>query len=106
MVKRPPRGLMAATTACGLLMAGPALAAGSGMPWEPIFQQLVQSITGPVVQSAAVVAVVMFGAGIAMSESGSSLRRGIGILFGLTIAFTAGTFFLDFLGFAGGVEIG
>ena len=90
----------------GLIGAGPALAGGSGMPWEGPLQQVVQSITGPVVQEAAVVAVVLFGAGIAMSENGSSMRRGLGILFGLSIAFAASTFFLDFFGFAGGVEIG
>ena len=89
-----------------VFMAGPALAGGSGMPWEGPLQQVVESITGPVVQAAAVVAVVLFGAGVAMSENGSSMRRGLGIMFGLCIAFAASTFFLDFFGFAGGVEIG
>lgn len=100
------RGLPAATVACGLFLAGPALAGGAGMPWEGPLQQIVQSVTGPVVQAAAVLAVVLFGAGIAMSESGSAMRRGVGILFGLSIAFAASTFFLNFFGFAGGVEIG
>lgn len=76
------------------------------MPWEGPLQQIVDSVTGPVVQAAAVIAVVLFGAGVAMSETGSSMRRGLGILFGLSIAFAASTFFLDFFGFAGGVEIG
>ena len=67
---------------------------------------VVDSVTGPVVQAAAVIAVVIFGAGVAMSEGGSSLRRGIGILFGISIAFAASTFFLDFFGFGGGAEIG
>ena len=84
---------------------GQALAGGSGMPWEGPLQQIVESITGPVVQAAAVVAVVLFGAGVAMSENGSSMRRGLGILFGLSIAFAASTFFLQFFGFAGGAEI-
>ena len=100
------RGLPVATAACGLTFAGPALAGGTGMPWEGPLQQIVQSVTGPVVQAAAVVAVVIFGAGIAMSESGSGMRRGLGILFGLSIAFAASTFFLNFFGFAGGAEIG
>jgi type IV secretory pathway VirB2 component (pilin) len=91
---------------CALLTAGPAAAGGAGMPWEGPLQQVVESITGPVVQAAAVVAVVVFGAGIAMAENGSSMRRGLGILFGLSIAFAASTFFLDFFGFAGGMEIG
>lgn len=76
------------------------------MPWESQLQQIVESVTGPVVQAAAVIAVVVFGAGVAMSEGGSSMRRGVGILFGLSIAFAASTFFLDFFGFAGGMEIG
>lgn len=76
------------------------------MPWEGPLQRIVESITGPVVQAAAIVAVVLFGVGVAMSESGSSMRRGLGILFGLSIAFAASTFFLDFFGFAGGAVIG
>jgi len=100
------RGLSAATAICGLSAATQALAGGSGMPWEGPIQQIVQSITGPVVQAAAVIAVVIFGAGVAMSEGGSSMRRGLGILFGLSIAFAASTFFLDFFGFAGGLEVG
>ena len=95
-----------AMISCGLVSAGPALAGGSGMPWEGPLQQVVESVTGPVVQAAAVVAVVIFGAGIAMSENGSSMRRGLSIMFGLSIAFAASTFFLDFFGFAGGAEIG
>ena len=106
MQRQFQRGLLAATTICGLMSAGAAAAGGSGMPWEGPLQQIVQSITGPVVQAAAVVAVVIFGAGVAMSEGGSSMRRGLGILFGLSIAFAASTFFLDFFGFAGGLEIG
>jgi type IV secretory pathway VirB2 component (pilin) len=103
---RLPRGAFAAVTACGLLLATPALAGGAGMPWEGPLQQVVQSVTGPVVQAAAVIAVVIFGGGVAMSENGSAMRRGIGILFGLSIAFAASTFFLDFFGFAGGMEVG
>lgn len=106
MRKKYSRGLSVAMATCGLAAAGPALAGGAGMPWEGPLQQIVESVTGPVVQAAAVVAVVIFGAGIAMSESGSGMRRGLGILFGLSIAFAASTFFLDFFGFAGGVEIG
>jgi type IV secretory pathway VirB2 component (pilin) len=106
MHRRLLRGLAIATATCGLLAAGPAAAGGTGMPWEGPLQQIVQSITGPVVQAAAVIAIAIFGAGIAMSESGSAMRRGLGILFGLSIAFAASTFFLGFFGFAGGVEIG
>lgn len=105
MQKELGRRLFGAAMTCGLMVAGPAFAGGSGMPWEGPLQQVVQSVTGPVVQAAAVVAVVLFGAGVAMSENGSSMRRGLSILFGLCIAFAAATFFLDFFGFAGGAEI-
>lgn len=99
-------GRTALMTSCAFLMAGPALAGGAGMPWEGPMQQIVDSVTGPVVQAGAVIAVAIFGVGIAMSETGSGIRRGLGILLGLSIAFAASTFFLDFFGFAGGVEIG
>ena len=100
------RGLWAATVVCGLLLAGPALAAGTGMPWEGPLEKIVDSLTGPVAKAAGVVAIVAFGAGIAMAESGSSMRRGMGILFGLSITFAAVTWGLPLLGFAGGVEVG
>ena len=41
------RRLFGAMMTCGLMVAGPALAGGSGMPWEGPLQQVVQSITGP-----------------------------------------------------------
>jgi type IV secretion system protein VirB2 len=106
MCKWLSRGLSAATALCGLIIASPAWAGGAGMPWEGPLEQIVESLTGPVVQAAAVFAVCIFGGGIALSENGSALRRGVGILFGLSIAFAASTFFLDFFGFAGGAEIG
>lgn len=94
------------TVAAFTVPATSAFAGGSGMPWEGPLQQIVDSITGPVVQAAAIIAVILFGVGVAMSENGSSMRRGLGILLGLSIAFAASTFFLDFFGFAGGAEVG
>jgi type IV secretion system protein VirB2 len=87
------------------LTATPAHAAGSGMPWETPLQAVVASITGPVAQAAAVIAVTIFGLGLAFSESGSGMRRGLSILFGLAIAFAAASFFLDWFGFAGGMTL-
>jgi type IV secretory pathway VirB2 component (pilin) len=87
------------------LTATPAHAAGSGMPWETPLQAVVDSITGPVAQAAAVIAVTIFGLGLAFSESGSGMRRGLSILFGLAIAFAAASFFLDWFGFAGGMTL-
>jgi len=87
-------------------LASPALAGGSGMPWEGPLQQVVNSLTGPVAQAGGVIAVTMFGLGVAFSESGSGLRRGVSILFGIAIAFAAASFFMGFFGFGGGATIG
>ena len=40
-----------------------------------------------------------------MSENGSSMRRGLGIMFGLSIAFAASSFFLSFFSFGGGALV-
>lgn len=96
---------LSATFIAVALAATPAHAAGSGMPWETPLQAVVDSITGPVAQAAAVIAVTIFGLGLAFSESGSGMRRGLSILFGLAIAFAAASFFLDWFGFAGGMTL-
>jgi type IV secretion system protein VirB2 len=55
-----------------------------------------------VAQTIGVLAVILFGLGLAFSEGGGVLRSGLGILFGLSIAFSASSFFVAFFGFAGG----
>ena len=99
-------GLIAAASIAASLISSPALAGGSGMPWEGPLQQVVDSFTGPVAQAGGVIAVTIFGLGIAFSESGSGLRRGVSILFGVAIAFAAASFFMGFFGFGGGAVIG
>jgi type IV secretion system protein TrbC len=93
-------------TVAATLIASPAFAGGSGMPWEGPLQQVVDSFTGPVAQAGGVIAVTIFGLGVAFSESGSGLRRGVSILFGVAIAFAAASFFMGFFGFGGGAVIG
>lgn len=88
------------------LASSAALASGSGMPWEGPLKRIVDSLTGPVAQAGGVIAVTLFGLGLAFSESGSGLRRGISILFGMAIAFSAASFFMSFFGFGGGILIG
>jgi type IV secretion system protein VirB2 len=93
--------------AAGILMvASPAFAGGSGMPWEGPLQQIVDSFTGPVAQAGGVIAVTIFGLGVAFSEAGSGLRRGVSVLFGIAIAFAAASFFMGFFGFGGGALVG
>ena len=86
-----------------LLLPQTAFAAGTDMPWEGPLEQIVDSITGPVAQALGVLAIVSLGFGFAFSEGGSVLRRVLGVVLGLSLAFAAATFGLSFFGFAGGL---
>ena len=88
-----------------LAMAGPAYAAGSGMPWEGPLEQIVDSITGPVARAAAVIAIVIAGVTIIFSEGGGGVRKLAFVGLGIAVMFAAVSFFLDFFGFAGGAVI-
>jgi type IV secretion system protein VirB2 len=88
-----------------LACAGPAYAAGSGMPWEGPLEQIVDSITGPVARAAAVIAIVIAGVTIIFSEGGGGVRKLAFVGLGIAIMFAAVSFFLDFFGFAGGAVI-
>lgn len=85
-------------------VAGGAQAAGGGtaMPWETPLQAVADSITGPVAKAIGVIAIAVTGLGVAFAEGGSWVRRGLGIVFGLAIAFTASSFAASFFGFTGG----
>jgi type IV secretion system protein TrbC len=98
--KVDPRAV--AVTLFVLLIAGPANAAGSGMPWEAPLDQILQSIEGPVAKIIGVIAIVITGLTMAFGDSGGSFRKLIQIVFGLSIAFTATSFFLSFFSFGGG----
>jgi type IV secretion system protein TrbC len=85
-----------------LLVPFVASAAGSGMPWEDWLDKILNSITGPVAKAIGVIAIVGCGLGMAFSEGGSSMRKLMMVCLGLSIAFTASSFFLGFLGYGGG----
>ncbi len=88
-----------------LVLCMPAHAAGSGMPWEAPLQRILESIEGPVAKVSAVVIIIMTGLSLAFGDMGGGLRRLIQIVFGLSIAFAATSFFLSFFSFAGGALI-
>lgn len=69
-----------------------------GMPWESRFEKIRDSLTGPVAKAIGVMAMVAASLALASGEGGSFTRRMIQIVFGLTIAFNATTFFLSFFG--------
>ena len=88
-----------------VIVTDPANAAGSGMPWEAPLQRILESIEGPVAKVVAVVIIIVTGLSLAFGDMGGGLRRLIQIVFGLSIAFAATSFFLSFFSFAGGALI-
>lgn len=88
-----------------VIVTDAANAAGSGMPWEAPLQRILESIEGPVAKVIAVVIIIVTGLSLAFGDMGGGLRRLIQIVFGLSIAFAATSFFLSFFSFAGGALI-
>lgn len=112
---RPKRQLLAgamfgrlgftALTVLGLVYAVPARAAGSSMPWEAPLQSILESIEGPVAKIIAVIVIITTGLALAFGDTSGGFRRLIQIVFGLSIAFAASSFFLSFFSFGGGALI-
>jgi P-type conjugative transfer ATPase TrbB len=80
-------------------------AAGSNMPWEQPLNQILQSVEGPVAKILAVIIIIVTGLTLAFGDTSGGFRRLIQIVFGLSIAFAASSFFLAFFSFGGGVLI-
>ena len=88
-----------------VIMAAPAHASGSSMPWEQPLQQILQSIEGPVAKIIAVIVIISTGLALAFGDTSGGFRRLIQIVFGLSIAFAASSFFLSFFSFGGGALV-
>lgn len=86
-------------------MAAPAQASGTGMPWEQPLQQVLDSVQGPVAKIIAVIVIITTGLTLAFGETAGGFRRLIQIVFGLSIAFAASSFFLPFFGYASGALV-
>ena len=102
---RTPAFLVGAAIILTLAIATTAQAAGSGMPWEEPLQQVLESVQGPVAKIVAVIVIITTGLTLAVGESSGGFRRLIQIVFGLSIAFAASSFFLSFFSFGGGALI-
>lgn len=85
------------------LATQPAFAAGTSMPWESPLNDILHSITGPVVKVGGILAIVLTGFALAFSEGGGFMRKALSVVFGLSITFSATTFISDFLGYGGGI---
>lgn len=107
LVAAPIRGRLgcAAITALSVVYALPARAAGSSMPWEAPLQSILESIEGPVAKIIAVIVIITTGLALAFGDTSGGFRRLIQIVFGLSIAFAASSFFLSFFSFGGGALI-
>jgi len=88
------------------LLSPSALAAGSNMPWEAPLQSILDSVQGPVAKIVAVIIIIITGPSLAFGDTSGGFRRLIQIVFGLSIAFAASSFFLTFFSFAGGAVVG
>jgi type IV secretory pathway VirB2 component (pilin) len=95
----------ASAFAAVMIVTGPAFAAGSNMPWEQPLNQILESIQGPVAKVMSVIVIIITGLTLAFGESSGGFRRLIQIVFGLSIAFAASSFFLSFFQFGGGALI-
>ena len=113
--QRPPRTRVArdlsirlvsfATILVAVFATTPARAAGANMPWEAPLTAILDSIQGPVARIVAVIIIVVTGLTLAFGDTSGGFRRLIQIVFGLSIAFAASGFFLQFFGFAGGATV-
>jgi len=110
-IRIPSNPQMRIATSAGLLIAALALApglahaAGSSMPWEQPLQQILDSIQGPVAKIIAVIVIIVTGLTLAFGDSSGGFRKLIQIVFGLSIAFAASSFFLSFFSFGGGALV-
>jgi type IV secretion system protein VirB2 len=102
------KALLRAAGAAHLLIvaSAPAQAAGSNMPWEAPLQSVLDSVQGPVARIMAVIIIITTGLTLAFGDTSGGFRKLIQIVFGLSIAFAASSFFLTFFSFAGGAVLG
>jgi len=110
MIRRALHFRRHVATASALLMANLMLvpaahASGSSMPWEQPLNQILQSIEGPVSKIIAVIIIIVTGLTLAFGDTSGGFRRLIQIVFGLSIAFAASSFFLSFFSFGGGALV-
>lgn len=94
-----------ALLAGAMMLSSKAYASGSSMPWEAPLQSILESIEGPVAKIVAVIIIIVTGLNLAFGDTSGGSRRLIQIVFGLSIAFAASSFFLSFFSFGGGALI-
>ena len=104
-IVRSIRRVGALAGAATLFLVSSAQASGTNMPWEQPLQQILDSVQGPVAKIVAVIIIIVTGLTLAFGETAGGFRRLIQIVFGLSIAFAASSFFLSFFSFGGGALV-
>ncbi len=104
-VARHRLAMTASAVVVSVMTAPAAHASGSSMPWEAPLQSILKSIEGPVAKIVAVIVIISTGLALAFGDTSGGFRRLIQIVFGLSIAFAASSFFLSFFSFGGGALI-
>ncbi|WP_027584250.1 TrbC/VirB2 family protein [Bradyrhizobium sp. Ai1a-2] len=95
----------AAIALMSIAFAPAAYASGSSMPWETPLNQILESVQGPVAKIISVIIITVTGLTLAFGDTAGGFRRLIQIVFGLSIAFAASSFFLTFFSFSGGALV-
>ncbi|HET6525375.1 TrbC/VirB2 family protein [Sphingopyxis sp.] len=104
--REAPRFLLAPTALyVALVTAFPARAGGSSMPWEAPLQSILESVEGPVAKVISLIIIIITGLTISFGDTSGGFRRMVQIVFGLSIAFAASSFFLTFFSFGGGAVV-
>jgi type IV secretory pathway VirB2 component (pilin) len=96
---------ISSTAVITVMMISSASAAGSGMPWEAPLQRILESVQGPVAKIVAVLIITVTGISLAFGDTSGGFRKMVQVVFGLSIAFAASSFFLSFFSFGGGALI-
>lgn len=96
---------LAAIAFISIALAPAAYASGSSMPWETPLNQILESVQGPVAKIISVIIITVTGLTLAFGDTAGGFRRLIQIVFGLSIAFAASSFFLSFFSFSGGALV-
>ena len=105
LLQRCPTLICRLTPAALFLYASRTPASGSNMPWETPLQSILDSVQGPVAKIVAVIIIIVTGLSLAFGDTSGGFRRLIQIVFGLSIAFAASSFFLTFFSFSGGAVL-
>lgn len=95
----------AVLVAAAVSVSTPVYASGTGMPWESPLQQILGSVMGPVSLVIGAISVIGLGFAMSMGENGGLMRKALFAVCGLSLAFSAVTWVLPFLGYSSGLSV-